>query len=140
MIKLPFGFKACLLLTDIGFLTYWAVSAFVLVGLLNIPGEWLFNDYFNPIVFAWNWSFMPLDVILSILGIVSLRLLARGNGSWKPLLLVSMSLTFCAGLMAISFWAIRGEFDISWWAANLFLMIWPMIYFWQIIRVPSEEK
>ena len=138
MTKLPFGFKACLLLTDIGFLTYWGVSALVLVGLLNIPGDWLFNDYYNPIVFAWNWSFMPLDVILSLLGIASLRLLARGNTQWKSLLLISMSLTFCAGLMAISFWAIRLEFDVSWWAANLFLMIWPVIYLPQIIRIQHE--
>ena len=41
---------------------------------------------------------------------------------------MSLSLTFCAGLMAISFWAIRGDFDPTWWGVNLALMIWPLFY------------
>ena len=46
-----------LLLTDIGFLLYWSVSVLVLAGVNLVPKEYLFNDYENPIVQAWNWSF-----------------------------------------------------------------------------------
>ena len=41
------------------------------------------------------------------------------------LLILLLAPTFCAGFMALSFWAIRLDFDPSWWAANLFLAIWP---------------
>jgi hypothetical protein len=30
--------------------------------------------------------------------------------------------------MALSFWAIRGDFDPTWWAVNAALMIWPLFY------------
>ena len=36
---------------------------------------------------------------------------------------VSLSLMFCAGLMAISFWAIRGSYDLFWWGVNLWLIL-----------------
>ncbi len=136
MTKLPFGLRPLLFVTDIGLLTYWSVSALVLFGLINIPGEWLFSDYYDPMIFAWNWSFMPLDVVLSVMGLASARLLARDNELGRGLLIGSMALTFCAGLMAISFWAIRLDFDLSWWAANLFLVIWPLVYFPRVIRMP----
>jgi hypothetical protein len=36
--------------------------------------------------------------------------------------------------MAISFWAIRGDFDVTWWIINLALMIWPWIYLPTLIK------
>lgn len=125
---LPRGLKTALVLTDIGFLAYWALTALVAAGILNIPGEYLYSDYHDPLVVAWNWSFMPLDVILSICGLTAVALHRRGNAAWRGLAIVSLSLTFCAGLMAISFWTIRGDFDPTWWAVNLALMIWPLFY------------
>jgi Family of unknown function (DUF5360) len=128
MTPLPRGLKTALLITDIGFLGYWSLTALVAAGLLNIPGEYLYSDYENPLVVAWNWSFMPLDVILSLCGLAAVALHRRSVAAWKGLAIVSLSLTFCAGLMAIAFWAIRGDFDIAWWAVNAALMIWPMFY------------
>ena len=128
MTPLPRGLKTALVLTDLGFIAYWALTALAAAGLINIPGEYLYSDYANPLVVAWNWSFMPLDVILSICGLTAVALHRRGNAGWQGLAIVSLSLTFCAGLMAISFWAIRGDFDPTWWGVNLALMIWPLFY------------
>jgi hypothetical protein len=118
--------RLLMLVTDIGLLSYWLLTALAAAGLIGLPSEWLFSDYHNPIVVAWNWSFLPLDIILSITGLLSVRLAARNDARWLPCALISLSLTVCAGLMAISFWAIRGEFDPVWWGFNLFLMLWPL--------------
>ncbi|MCP3998008.1 MAG: YvaD family protein [bacterium] len=58
--------KPLLLITDIGFITYWCVSLLLLAGVDAVPVKWLFKDYEDPIVYAWNWSFFPLDMVLSI--------------------------------------------------------------------------
>jgi hypothetical protein len=127
--------KPFVLATDVGFLLYWAVSLLLLLvslllllGLEVVPQSWLFKDYDDPIVYAWNWSFFPLDMVLSICGLLALRRYSRGDPSWRGLATFSLALTFCAGFMAISFWAIRLDFDPSWWAANLFLTIWPLFF------------
>ncbi len=123
-----------ILVTDLGFIAYWSVSLLLLVGINVVPGEWLFKDYDDPIVYAWNWSFFPLDMVLSGCGLLALRLHARGHPGWKPLAGFSLALTFCAGFMAISFWAIRLDFDPSWWGANLFLAIWPCFFLRKLAR------
>lgn len=125
---LPRGLKAALLVTDVGFLVYWGLTGLVAAGLLAIPGEYLYSDYNDPLVVAWNWSFMPLDVILSLAGITAISLHRAGDQRWRGLAVISLSLTVCAGLMAISFWTIRGDFDAAWWAVNLALLIWPLFY------------
>lgn len=56
-----------LLLTDIGFLAYWGITAF---GAL--PSSWLFKDYQNPMLISWNWSFAPIDLLASIFGLAAL--------------------------------------------------------------------
>jgi hypothetical protein len=43
------------------------------------------------------------------------------------LALVSLVLTSCAGLQAVSF-CIRGEFDPAWWIPNLFLLLHPLYF------------
>jgi len=139
VIKLPSGLKVFLLITDIGFLLYWGISALVALDALNISGEYLFDDYYDPVIFAWNWSFMPLDIVLSVLGLVSLKFLARGQALGRTLLIMSMTLTMCAGLMALSFWAIRMEFDVVWWSANFFLLVWPLLYFPSVIRMERSS-
>jgi hypothetical protein len=35
-------------------------------------------------------------------------------------------LTCCAGLLALSFWALRRDFDWTWWLPNAYLMVWPV--------------
>lgn len=122
------GMKPFLLATDLGFVAYWLLSLIVLAGVDVVPSSWLFKDYDDPIVYAWNWSFFPLDMVLSAVGLLAVRRHARGDSSWRPLAAFSLALTFCAGFMAISFWAIRLDFDPAWWTANLFLAIWPCFF------------
>ncbi len=120
--------------TDMGMLLYWVITAAMALSLLNIPGEWLFKDYHDPRVVAWNWSFFPLDILFSVTGLAALRMEARGDQNWKLMATISLTLTVCAGLMAISYWLIVQDFDPSWWLPNLFLMIWPLPYLYQLIR------
>lgn len=128
--------KPLLIATDLGLLLYWGLSLPLLMGVDLIPESWLFKDYENPIVYAWNWSFFPLDVVLSICGLLAVRRHGRGDPSWRPLAAFSLALTFCAGFMAISFWTIRLDFDPSWWAGNLFLTIWPCFF---LVRLARSE-
>lgn len=124
--------KPLLLLTDIGFILYWSLSLVILAGFQVVPPEWMFKDYENPLINAWNWSFFPLDMVLSVCGLLAVRLHAKGNSAWVSLAGFSLALTFCAGFMAVSFWAIRGDFDPVWWGMNLFLMVWPLFFVFKL--------
>ncbi|MEZ4241258.1 MAG: DUF5360 family protein [Myxococcota bacterium] len=116
------------LVTDLGMLTYWSVTALHALGVLHLPPAWLYSDYADPVVTSWNWSFLPLDLLLSLSGLAAARLHARGHPGWRPLALASLGLTFCAGFMAVSFWAVRCEFDPVWWGLNLWLVAWPAAF------------
>ncbi|WP_223167271.1 DUF5360 family protein [Nonomuraea sp. SYSU D8015] len=107
--------KALMLVTDLGFVAYFAVT-----GLGLIPPEWAFADYADPVMADWNWSFLWIDLLASVTGLASLRL--RN----EPLMLVSLVLTMASGLMAIAFWTLRGDFSLAWWIPNLYLMIFPV--------------
>ena len=61
------------LATDVSFILYWSVSLLILLGLEVVPQSWLFKDYDNPIIYAWNWSFFPLDMVLSVCGLLAIR-------------------------------------------------------------------
>lgn len=111
------------LVTDIGFILYWMITASSL-----IPAEYLFNDYTNPILVAWNWSFLPLDLLVSATGLTSLYLHRREDKRWKNIALVSLILTSCSGLQAISYWTFRGEFAFEWWLPNLYLLVYPLFF------------
>jgi hypothetical protein len=124
-----------LLITDIGFLSYWAAAA---MGVF--PSEWLYKDYDNPILVAWNWSFAPVDLAASTLGLYSLALARLGRPAWSAYALISAALTFCAGLMALSFWALRSDFDLAWWLPNLYLVIWPLIAVPQLVRAHATPN
>ncbi|MCB9588029.1 MAG: DUF5360 family protein [Polyangiaceae bacterium] len=39
------------------------------LGLLKVPADWLFRDYTDPNIVAWNWSFLPLDLLASVTGL-----------------------------------------------------------------------
>ncbi|MEO3945845.1 DUF5360 family protein [Gorillibacterium sp. CAU 1737] len=120
---------------DIGFIAYWAITFLHL-----IPAEYLFEDYNDPLLVAWNWSFLPLDLLISATGLTSLFLLRKRNPLWKSIMLLSLVLTFCSGLQAIAFWAIRLEFDPFWWIPNLFLLLYPLFYIPSIVKgnVPAR--
>jgi len=120
---------------DIGFILYWSITL-----LEFIPIEYLFKDYDNPILSAWNWSFLPLDLAISATGIGSIVLWQRGVEQWVPLALISLVLTSCSGLQAIAFWVIRGDFDPSWWLPNLFLLIYPLFFMRGLVSLSGGER
>ncbi len=115
--------KPFFLVTDIGFIVYWIVTYFHI-----IPESMAFKDYNNPIMIHWNWSFFPLDILISITGLGSLYLFRKNRPSWRPWALISLVLTFCSGLQAIAFWAFANDFDPYWWAFNLYLLIYPLFF------------
>ena len=42
--------------------------------------------------------------------------------------------------MAISFWAYYGDFNISWWIPNIFLMLIPLILLFEIVISKARLK
>ncbi|MFP6781496.1 MAG: DUF5360 family protein [Gammaproteobacteria bacterium] len=125
------GLKYYFLLVDIGFIAYWGIT---LSGA--IPDALLFKDYADPIMVAWDWSFLPLDLLISVTGLTSLFLWNTGSSNWSPFASVSLSLTSCSALQAIAFWTIRQDFDLSWWLPNLFLLIYPLSYIKAVANHP----
>jgi hypothetical protein len=121
--------KGFMLVTDIGFIVYWLVT---FLGIL--PAEYLYKDYTNEIMMAWNISFVPLDLFISATGLWSMYLYHKKKDIWSAMCIVSLSLTFCSGLQAIAFWGLRYDFDVSWWIPNLFLLIYPLFYLPALIR------
>ncbi|MEV7782926.1 DUF5360 family protein [Kitasatospora sp. NPDC088351] len=114
--------KASMMVTDVGFLVYWAATLLAL-----IPAEYAYKDYDNPVLSDWNYSFVLLDVLASVTGLTALRLGRRGlAGRAQPLMLVSLALTSTAGLQAVAFWALRGDYSLAWWLPNLFLLLFPV--------------
>jgi hypothetical protein len=122
------------LLVDIGFMLYWMVTALHL-----LPAAYLYKDYQDPLLTAWNWSFAPLDLVVSATGIGSLMLSRKYSARAVRLAIVSLSLTSASGFQAISFWAIRGDFDALWWAPNLFLLLYPWFFLLPLLREPSDQ-
>ncbi|MFJ9694820.1 DUF5360 family protein [Kitasatospora sp. NPDC101183] len=114
--------KASMALTDLGFLVYWAVTVTAL-----LPAEYAYRDYDNPVLADWNYSFLPLDLLASLTGIAALLTGCRGRrAAVRSLMLLSLALTSAAGLQAVAFWALRGDFTPGWWAPNLFLLLFPL--------------
>ncbi|MGI6187453.1 MAG: DUF5360 family protein, partial [Brevibacillus sp.] len=50
------------------------------------------------------------------------------------LALISLVLTSCSGLQAISFWLFKGDFDPVWWIPNLYLLIYPLFFLPRFFR------
>ncbi|GAA3400246.1 DUF5360 family protein [Paenibacillus hodogayensis] len=121
--------KGLMWFTDIGFVLYWAVT---FSGL--IPESYLYLDYRNELLVAWNLSFIPLDLIISATGLLSLHYYHRRNPLWSSLCMTSLLLTSCSGLQAIAFWVIRRDFDIMWWIPNLFLLLYPLFFLGNVMK------
>jgi hypothetical protein len=120
--------KTMFVIVDLGFIAYW-----VCAGLQLFPQDYLFKDYDNPILQAWNASFLPLDLLVSATGLSCVWCHSRGSALWQPVALVSLTLTLCSGLQAVAFWALRGDFDPVWWAPNLFLLLYPLFFLPMVI-------
>jgi len=120
--------KTVLLTIDFGFIFYW-----LLIALNLIPHEWVFQNYDDPNVRAWNWSFLPLDIAASITGFMGIK--GKGN---LALLVMSSTLTMVAGGMALAFWGIQGFFNLGWWLPNLFLFVAGLIFLVRLVN--SQPK
>ena len=122
---------------DYGMIAYWVFSALACLGAFTVPLAWMYGGYGTPQVDAWNWSFMPLDIAFAALGIWSINLARRNDPRWRIVCAISLTLTMCAGGMAVSYWTIIGEFDPTWWAANLALFLLPLIWLPALIKQPA---
>jgi hypothetical protein len=123
------GLRTLMWLTDIGFILYWLT---IFTGIL--PEEYRYKDYSNEMMVDWNLSFLPLDLFISLTGLLSLYYYRRQKAEAPWLCLISLSLTFCSGLQAIAFWAIRGDVDLMWWVPNLFLMVYPLFFIPRLLK------
>ncbi len=128
-----------LAITDILFLIYWSVSGLVLLGAIDIPMSYLYANYDQPMVVAWNWSYLGVDLAFSFLGLAAVRAARKGNPIWRPLALLSLAFTMSAGGMAISYWSIMGEYDLSWYLPNLALVIWPLFFLPGLIKGTAQQ-
>ncbi|MEU5873568.1 DUF5360 family protein [Glycomyces sp. NPDC047369] len=108
--------KTTMFWTDLGFLGYWVATA---LGFLSVGGGRLMHD--------WNWSFIGLDIAAISTGLLSVHLSRRGAPSATALMVISLTLTSAAGLMAVNFYMLRGDFDPMWWIPNLWLLAFPMV-------------
>ncbi|MEU9605613.1 DUF5360 family protein [Streptomyces sp. NPDC048057] len=134
--------KTAMLVTDVAFLLYWSVA------LLNlIPPEHAYKDYRDPVMSDWNYSFLPLDVAASVTGLASLYLagsrrqrIGGRHDLHLPLMLVSLALTSAAGLQAVSFWALRGDWSLAWWIPNFLLFAFPVPAIVYVLRGPSAQS
>ncbi|OYU16424.1 MAG: hypothetical protein CFE37_01600 [Alphaproteobacteria bacterium PA4] len=124
---MPAGLRRAMAVTDGLMLLYWLLTALVAFGLLHVPSDYLYRGYDDPLLVAWNWSFMPLDIAFSLLGLWALHRARLGLG-WRGPAIVSLTLTMCAGGMAIAFWTLVGDFNLSWWLPNLALLLWPLAW------------
>ena len=90
------------------------------------PAQVLFEEYDDPRVAAWNWSFLPLDVAASLTGLAAARAVRRATPAAPALLSISLALTATAGGMAVVYFAQRGQFDPFWMSSNLALLLFPL--------------
>jgi hypothetical protein len=114
---------AFMLVVDLGFILYWLTSALHL-----LPADWLYAHHEEPVMMAWNNSFFPLDLMISATGLTAVALARKQSPRWPLVSAVSLAFTSASGLNAIAFWALRRDFDMSWWAPNLVLFCAPLYF------------
>ena len=125
---MPRALKFALATTDLAFLVYWSVSGLAQAGAIHIPAAWMYAHYDQPSVVAWNWSFLPLDLMFSTTGLTAVAAAQRGSPLWRPLALLSLAFTMAAGGMAVAYWTLLREFEPAWFLPNLTLVLWPLIF------------
>ena len=125
---MPRPLAIALTFTDVAFVLYWALAALSQGGVVHVPPEWMYANYEQADVIAWNWSFLPMDLAFSYFGLKAVAAARRGDSTWRAFTIVSLTLTMAAGGMAVSYWAILQEFDPTWFLPNLALVIWPLFF------------
>ncbi|MEO9132789.1 MAG: DUF5360 family protein [Sphingomonas sp.] len=134
MHKMPKSLAIALTATDLMFLAYWSLSLLHVAHIITLPSEIMYSDFRQPRVVAWNWSFLPLDLIFSGCGLTAVAASRCGNIIWRPLALMSLAFTIAAGWMAISYWILLGEFNPGWFIPNLILALWPLFFLPRLIK------
>ena len=109
-------------ITELAMLLYWILAGALALDLISIDPSLMYSDYENPLVVAWNWSFFPIDAAFAIIGLAARFGVQAGHLRFK-LEVIAGVLMFCAGLMAVSYWTITGDFDPTWWGMNIWLII-----------------
>jgi len=109
-------------ITELAMLLYWIMAGALAFDLISIDPSLMYSDYQNPIVVAWNWSFFPIDVAFALIGLAARFGVQAGHFRFK-LEVIACVLMICAGLMAISYWTIIGDFDPTWWGMNIWLIV-----------------
>ena len=137
---MPRFLAVAITVTDVAFILYWTVAALAQVGILHIPPQWMYANYDQPDVIAWNWSFLPMDLAFSVFGLKAVASARRGDPTWRPFAIVSLTLTMAAGGMAVSYWAILREFDLFWFISNLALVVWPLFFMRQLLSESGETN
>jgi hypothetical protein len=134
---MPPSLRISLLAVDLSMLAYWAVSLLAVAGIIGVPASIMYEGYGTPQIDAWNWSFAPLDLLFAATGLVSVRLARSRDARWRGWAIISLSLTFCAGFLAISFWTLIQYFALSWWLPNLLLVA---VALWWLPRVVEVSR
>lgn len=126
----PKGLFLIFLLVDVSFIVYWTITYLHL-----LPPEFLYNNYADAVLVDWNWSFFPIDMLISLSGLNTIRLYRKKSNQWVLFALASLFFTMCSGLMAISFWIFQNDYNLGWWLPNLFLLLYPSFYLRKVYEV-----
>ncbi len=78
----PRGLFGLMVGIDVARLGSWLVIALCGAGMVALPPEQLSSDYASPVVVAWNWPYMPLDVIVSCLALLAAWRDRRSHPGW----------------------------------------------------------
>lgn len=108
-------------ITELLMLIYWILATALVLDIIDVDPALMYSDHENPLVVAWNWSFFPIDVAFASIGLYAKYGDVEYNRKFK-LEVTAAALMVCAGLMAISYWVITGDFSPTWWAMNLWLI------------------
>ena len=103
-------------------IAYWVLAAALVAGWIHIDPALMYSDYENPLVVAWNWSFLPIDLAFAATGLWA-RFGVLAHGTRLKLAAISATLMICAGVMAVSFWTLTGDFNVTWWGLNIWLIV-----------------
>ncbi len=108
--------------TEVLMVVYWILATALVLEWVTIDPALMYSDYENPLVVAWNWSFFPIDIAFATIGLFATFGHVDRQRKFK-LETTAATLMVCAGLMAISFWVITGDFNAVWWGVNIWLIL-----------------
>ena len=71
--------KIVITITDVAFILYWTMATLSELNAIEVPPNLMYADYDHPRVVAWNWSFLPIDLAFSIVGLAAVDASRRGR-------------------------------------------------------------